>query len=120
MEDNQKSDDLATTGKFGKIIGPVTGSSILEKTDAAVNTANVYAGKPDARQGDDTVKPSRFRPVYRALSDAEKALHDEIKQKAQELEVLFNKVEMTTGRYASLAMTQLELSVMWIVKELTA
>ena len=80
--------------------------------------ADVFAGAADARQGDDTVKPSRFRPRYRALSDDEKALHDAIKGKAVELETLFDQVKV--GRYHSLALTSLEEAVMWIVKELTA
>jgi hypothetical protein len=53
---------------------------------------HVFEGAPDARQGDATVKPSRFRPRYRALTDDEKALHDAIKDKATELEALFEKV----------------------------
>lgn len=61
---------------------------------------------------------SRFRPKYRALTDDEKALHDAIKEKASELEVLFETVK--PGRYRSLAFTDLEASVMWAVKELTS
>lgn len=80
--------------------------------------AHVFEGQPDSRQADTAIPVTRFRPKYRALSDAEKALHDEIKDKATELEAVFNKVK--TGRYASLAMTSLEQSVMWIVKELTS
>lgn len=81
--------------------------------------ADVFEGKPDARQSDDvTHKVSRFRPTYRALTDDEKALHDALKTKASELEALFEQVK--PGRYASLAMTSLEQSVMWIVKELTS
>lgn len=81
--------------------------------------ANVFESKPDARQSDDvTLKPSRFRPTYRALTNDEKALHDALKVKAVELEELFNKVK--PGRYQSLAMTSLEQSLMWIVKELTS
>jgi len=80
---------------------------------------NVYEGKPDARQSDDVAMPvSRFRPRYRALTDEEKALHDRIKDKASELEVLFSSVK--PGRYNALAITSLEQSVMWIVKELTS
>lgn len=79
---------------------------------------NVYEGKPDARQSNDTAAPvSRFRPTYRALSDEEKAIHDEIKNKAVEMERLYAKV--CGGRYNSLALTALEQSVMWIIKELT-
>ena len=80
---------------------------------------NVYEGKPDARQSSDVNMPvSRFRPRYRALTDDEKALHDQIKDKAGELEVLFGRVK--TGRYNSLAITSLEQAVMWVVKELTS
>jgi hypothetical protein len=81
--------------------------------------ANVFEGTPDARQSDSTTTPvSRFRPTYRALTDAEKALHDDLKAKAVELEALFGQVK--SGRYSALAMTSLENSIMWIVKELTS
>lgn len=81
--------------------------------------ANTFEGKPDTRQSDDINHPvSRFRPTYRALTDEEKALHDAIKNKASELEELFSKVK--TGSYNSLAITSLEQSIMWIVKELTS
>ena len=80
--------------------------------------ANLYEGQTDARQsGDEKTTLSRFRPTYRALSDEEKALHDAIKAKAGELETLFACVKQ--GRYNALAITSLEISVMWIVKELT-
>lgn len=87
------------------------------------NSSNVYEGEPDARQGGADVQPSRFRPVYRALSENEKALHDAIKSKAEELEALFKQVsikEGKDGRYYKEAMMNLEISVMLIVKELTA
>ena len=61
---------------------------------------------------------SRFRPTYRALTEDEKSLHDEIKVKAVELETVFSRVK--PGRYASLGMTALEQAVMWTVKELTS
>ncbi len=86
--------------------------------------ANVFEGKPDARQSADVNHPvinhptNRFRPTYRALTDDEKALHDDLKAKAVELESLFGKVK--PGRYNSLAITSLEQSLMWIVKELTS
>lgn len=80
--------------------------------------ANVYEGKTDGRQSDENIAVSRFRPRYRALTDDEKALHDAIKDKAAELEALFGKVK--PGRYNSLAITSLEQSVMWVVKELTS
>ncbi len=80
--------------------------------------AHVYEGKPDDRQSAEAITPTRFRPKYRALTDEEKALHDEIKAKATELESLFERVK--PGRYSSLGMTALEESVMWTVKELTS
>lgn len=85
--------------------------------------SNVFDGKPDGRQSDGVDTPvSRFRPRYRALTDDEKALHDQIKDKAAELEALFDKTPQAavTGRYHSLAITALEQSVMWAVKELTS
>ncbi len=81
--------------------------------------ANVFEGKPDTRQSDDVgAAVSRFRPRYRALTDDEKALHDALKDKAAEMEALYAKVK--PGRYNALAVTSLEQSVMWIVKELTS
>lgn len=80
--------------------------------------AHVVEGQPDGRQADTAIAVTRFRPKYRALTDEEKALHDALKDKATELEALFNQVK--DGRYKSLAFTSLEQSVMWIVKELTS
>lgn len=80
--------------------------------------ANVYEGKTDSRQADTAIPVSRFRPRYRALTDDEKKLHDDLKNKAAELEALFERVK--PGRYNSLAVTSLEQSVMWVVKELTS
>ena len=79
---------------------------------------NLFDGKPDDRQADANITVSRFRPRYRALSDQEKELHDMIKSKAVELEALYGQVK--SGHYNSLAMTSLEQSVMWIIKELTS
>ena len=80
--------------------------------------ADVFEGKPDSRQSDDPkMLVSRFRPRYRALTDTEKELHDALKNKAAELETLFGQVKQ--GRYNALAVTSLEQSIMWIVKELT-
>jgi hypothetical protein len=80
---------------------------------------HIFNGTPDGRQSDDPAEVmSRFRPRYRPLSDDEKALHDAIKTKAAELEVLFERVG--PGRYAALGMTALEQAVMWTVKELTS
>jgi hypothetical protein len=81
--------------------------------------ANVFEGTPDARQSDDVaMKVSRFRPRYRALTEDEKKLHDELKAQADVLDRMFAQVK--DGRYKSLATTSLELSIMWIVKELTS
>lgn len=80
--------------------------------------AHVFEGQPDSRQADTAIAVSRFRPKYRALTDDEKALHDALKDKAGELEALYAQVK--PGRYNSLAITSLEQSVMWIVKELTS
>jgi hypothetical protein len=80
--------------------------------------ADVYEGAPDGRQGDAAQPVSRFRPRYRALTDEEKALHDAIKAKADELAALFEQVK--AGRYRSLGLTALEEAVMWTVKELTS
>ena len=79
--------------------------------------ANAFEGKPDDRQSDDIIPVSRFRPKYRALTDYEMRIHDQIKEQAVELERLFELVGK--GRYQSLALTSLEESIMWIVKELT-
>lgn len=81
--------------------------------------AHVFEGKPDDRQSAKVDEPvSRFRPRYRALTDAEKKLHDDIKAKAAELEQLFETVK--PGRYRALGFTALEEAVMWAVKELTS
>lgn len=79
-------------------------------------TGHVYAGNPDARLAPE-VPVSRFRPTYRQLSDAEIALHNEIKDRAEQLAQLIERIK--PGRYRSLALTELEASVMWAVKELT-
>jgi len=92
---------------------------------------HVFEGEPDGRQSmDPNHRPSRFRPTYRPLTDDEKALHDEIKAKAVELEALIDRcalasasdqhVDSRKARYVALAMTNLELAVMWAVKALTS
>jgi hypothetical protein len=80
--------------------------------------AHVYEDQPDGRQSPDVISTTRFRPRYRALTDDEKALHDKIKAHADAMELLY--AEVKPGRYHSLAITSLEQSVMWIVKELTS
>lgn len=71
-----------------------------------------------------TAPMSRFRPAYRKLTDGEKALHDQIKAKAVEMEALIAQVDESRaagiGLYKSLALTALEESVMWAVKGLTS
>jgi hypothetical protein len=80
--------------------------------------ANVYEGAPDARQSDDPALPvSRFRPRYRALSEPEKAFHDDLKTQFAQLEGMI--MALPAGRYRALAMTSLEESCMWAVKQLT-
>lgn len=64
------------------------------------------------------VEASVLRPQYRALTADEEALRDAINDKAAELEVLIGQVR--PGRHRSLAVTSLELSVMWAIKGLTA
>ena len=79
--------------------------------------ANVYEGPTDARQSDDEVeKLSRFRPKYRALSIAEVDQHDALKTAYVAVEQLIDK--LPAGRYRALALTTLEESCMWAVKEL--
>jgi hypothetical protein len=96
----------------------VRGPDGILESDRQAGT-HVFEGMPDSRQSPDVALPtSRFRPRYRALTDAEKALHDDIKGQAAELEALFEQVP--AGRYKALAFTDLESSVMWIVKQITS
>ncbi len=66
---------------------------------------------------------SRFRKEYRPLSDQEKVLVDQIKDKAEELAQLLDRAgdrhETGRSRYLSLARTALEEAVMWAVKDVT-
>jgi hypothetical protein len=81
--------------------------------------ANVFKGKTDERQSEDRdLAVSRFRPRYRALSDEEKALHDNIKNAYATVEAFVMKCP--AGRYRALGITALEESCMWVIKELTA
>lgn len=84
--------------------------------------ANVFEGTADARQSADVAHPvSRFRPTYRALDDEEKKLHDELKAQAVVLEKMIEQIKSgKPGRYKALALTNLEESIMWAVKELTS
>ena len=79
---------------------------------------NVFEGAPDARQSDKVdEKMSRFRPTYRALTEEQKQLHDELKASYEQVEKVIDK--LPAGRYRSLAYTALEESCMWAIKELT-
>ncbi len=100
---------------------------------------NVYeGGDADKRQEGDIV-PSMFRPRYRKLDEAEVALHDAIKGKADELAALFAKVDttprgavpnpasdvlghvaMNRGAHVTIALRHLEDAVYRAVKALTA
>lgn len=90
--------------------------------DARKHVKHVFEGKADVRQSEDVnVAVSRFRPRYRALNADEVSLHDRIKSKAEELEKLYQEVhDGRPSRYQALAITSLEESVMWAVKDLTA
>lgn len=91
--------------------------------------SNVFEGPPDGRQSADVrASTSRFRPVYRAMSEAEFALHNQIKETAFLLEGQFAEIEALRAklgmapqpRYHALALTHLEAAIMWAVKGLTA
>ena len=79
---------------------------------------HVFEGEPDARQAKDKITVTRFRPRYRALDAAEKAIHDDVKAAFEEVERQMERIK--PGRYRSLALTALEESCMWAIKELTA
>lgn len=80
--------------------------------------ADLYDGKSDARQATEPLTPTRFRPRYRQLTDEEKLLHDNIKNLAESLAASIEQIK--PGRYRSLAITSLEESIMWAIKELTS
>jgi hypothetical protein len=81
--------------------------------------AHLYEGVPDGRQASEgeELSVSRFRPRYRALSEAEKSIHDEVKDAFAAAEKQIERIK--PGRYRSLALTALEESCMWAIKELT-
>ena len=80
--------------------------------------ANIFEGPTDGRQAETAIEVSRFRPRYRALSDEEKAVHDDVKAAFVAVEEQIMRIK--PGRYRSLAITSLEEACMWAVKELTA
>lgn len=61
-----------------------------------------------------------FRSEYRELTPDEKALISEIKEHANRLITCFVSPRVTDPRMRSLAMTNLEQSVMWAVKGITS
>jgi len=80
---------------------------------------NVFEGQPDTRQSANIAEPlSRFRPRYRALTEEEKVFHDNLKLAYENVERCMEV--LAPGRYKSLALTALEESCMWAVKQLTA
>lgn len=80
---------------------------------------NVYEGAPDGRQSTNVSEAvSRFRPRYRALTQEEKDLHDDLKIAYERVERYMDGIP--DGRYKSLALTALEESCMWAIKQLTA
>jgi vacuolar-type H+-ATPase subunit D/Vma8 len=63
------------------------------------------------------VTNSRFRKRYRELSAAELKLNDAIKNAAAQLEFLYDA--LGSARHTSIALTELESSVHWGIKQLT-
>lgn len=61
---------------------------------------------------------SRIRKQYRELSDAEKSLIAEYKDAAVALEQVLEK--LPDGREKSLALTNLEQSIMWATQGVTS
>lgn len=85
-------------------------------------TNTIYEAEPDARYEEMLKQVSVFRPRYRKLEPAEMELHEQIKNKAQELWGLFEEVEKLHnrgGREVAIGKTNLEQAVMWTVKGLT-
>lgn len=80
--------------------------------------SHVYEGQPDSRQAENDIPVSRFRPRYRALSEVEKSIHDDVKEAFASVEMQIERIK--SGRYRSLAMTALEEACMWAIKELTS
>ena len=79
---------------------------------------HVFEGEPDARQFRDVIPVTRFRPRYRALRIEEKGVHDDVKAAFEAVERQIERIK--PGRYRALAITALEESCMWAIKELTA
>ena len=58
----------------------------------------------------------RFRKNYTPITDEQKALGLAIKEKAEELEALFEKAKFFDHRLGAIAQTELEGAVMWACK----
>ena len=65
---------------------------------------------------EDDARRTAFGPVDRELSEGEQEVREAIYKQAEALEATYRLVQ--SGRYRSLALTILEESVMWILKEL--
>ena len=63
----------------------------------------------------------RFRKIYKELDEPSKNMMLLIKHMASELEEAYNQIEVAKGpsRELSLALTNLEQSVMWAIKSVT-
>jgi ACT domain-containing protein len=96
--------------------------------------STLYEGEPDVRQSDSaTLPPSLFRKRYKQLTPEEVALHDAIKDKADELARLFVQIDrsgaplaamldnlaVNRGANVTLALRHLEDAVYRAVKALT-
>lgn len=60
-----------------------------------------------------------FRKEYKDITEEQKVAVVEVKEKAEELEELFNKSASREPRLMAVAKTNLEQSVMWAVKAIT-
>ncbi len=78
---------------------------------------DLFGEKPDARQGGGA-KPGRFANRDRHLTTDELELVDAIKAAASGLASLYEKAP--AGRHTSIAMTELETSILWVVKGICA
>jgi hypothetical protein len=90
--------------------------------------STLYEGEPDVRQSEGTPAPSLFRKRYKQLSAEEVALHDAIKDKADELHELICRacapcatydLSAERARNQALAVQHLEDAVYRAVKALT-
>lgn len=78
------------------------------------------ASTPESYQDPDN---HLFRKKYRQLSMQEAKLMDDLKDKANEINALIQSISMSSpevGRCKALAKTNLEQSIMWAVKGITA